>query len=181
MINDGTIDEPTESRRAVNLTTPFRSPGQAKENQVFETKKRFGFTVTFLLFQKRAEREAAMMPNNRGGTESDDTARLLQAPAKIDIVARFMILGIKTADLFEGPAIKRHVTAWNVLGHSISKQNVARSSGRSGDAGLNRVLRRRTHVRSARAGVAGVTQTEIALMNVTDVRKLCRNLRGAVG
>src|SRR5713101_536427 len=99
MINDRAIDEPTESRRAVNLTAPFRGPGRAEENEVFETKKRFGFTVTFLLFQKGAEREAAMVPNNRSGTESDDAARLLQAPAKIDVVAGFVILGVETADL----------------------------------------------------------------------------------
>src|SRR5712691_2949072 len=153
MINNGAIDEPTESRRSVDLTAPFRSPGRAEENQVFETKKRFGFTVTFLLFQKGAQGEAAMMPNNRGGTESDDAACLLQAPAKINIVARFTIFGIKTADLFERPAIKRHVTTWNMFGDRIGEQNVTRSSGRSGHARLNRILRRRAHVRSAYARV----------------------------
>ena len=153
MINDGTIDEPTESRCAINLTAPFRGPGRAEKNQVLESKKRFGFAVTFLLFQKGAQSEAAMMPDNRGGTESDDATGLLQTPAKINIVARFMIFGIKTADLVEGPAVKRHVTARNVFGLGIGKQDVARSSRRSGHARLNRVLRRRTHVRPANARV----------------------------
>src|SRR5438128_12210132 len=54
MINDGAIDEPTESSRTVNLPAPFRHSARAEENQVFETKKRFGFAVTFLLFQKGA-------------------------------------------------------------------------------------------------------------------------------
>src|SRR6266513_1712782 len=124
MINDRAINEPTEPRGAVNLTAPFRSPGRTKENQVFESEERFGFAVTFLLFQKRAKSEAPMMPDNRGGTKGDDEARLLQAPAKIDIVAGFMILGIETADLFEGPAIKRHVTAGNVFRFGIGQQNV---------------------------------------------------------
>jgi len=30
-----------------------------------------------------------MMPDNRGGTKSDDEARLLQAPAKIDVISGF--------------------------------------------------------------------------------------------
>src|SRR6266852_4996123 len=183
IINDGAIDEPTESLRTVNLTAPFRSSGRAEENQVFEFMKRSATTVTLLLFQKRAESEAAMMPNNRGRTESDDATGLLQTPTKIDIVAGLMVFGIKTADLFEGPAVKRHVTAGNVFGHRIGEQNVTRSPGGSGHTRLNRILRWRTHVRSAyaRAGVAGVTQTEIALVNVTDVRKLSDDLRGIVG
>src|SRR6266852_52864 len=183
MINDGAIDEPTESWRTVNLTAPFRSSGRAEENQVFEFMKRSATTVTLLLFQKRAESEAAMMPNNRGRIESDNATGLLQTPTKIDIVAGLMVFGIKTADLFEGPAVKRHVTAGNVFGHRIGEQNVTRSPGGSGHTRLNRILRWRTHVRSAyaRAGVAGVTQTEIALVNVTDVRKLSDDLRGIVG
>ena len=94
-----------------------------------------------------------MMPNNRGRTESDNAARLLQAPAKIDIVASLVIFRIKTADLFEGPSIKRHVTTRDMLGHGIGQQNVARPTGRGGHARLNRVLRRRTHIGSANAGV----------------------------
>src|SRR5438552_7119800 len=153
MINDRAIDEPTESRRAVNLTAPFRGPGRAEENEVFETKKRFGFAVTFLLLQKRAQGKAAMMPNNRGRTESDDAAGLLQAPAKIDIVAGLMIFGIETANLLERPTVKGHVTTRNMLGHGIGQQNVTRSTGCGGHARLNRILRRRTHIRSADSGV----------------------------
>src|SRR5207237_6654561 len=82
MINDRAIDEPTESRRAVNLTAPFRGPGRAEENEVFETKKRFGFAVTFLLLQKRAQGKAAMMTINRGRTVSDVAARMLDVHTK---------------------------------------------------------------------------------------------------
>src|SRR5205085_9191816 len=81
VINDRAINEPTEPRGAVNLTTPFRGPGRAEENQMFESEKRFGFAVTFLLFQKPPKREAAMMPDNRSGTKGDNEARLLQTPA----------------------------------------------------------------------------------------------------
>ena len=120
---------------------------------MFESEERFGFTVTFLLFQKRAQSEAPMMPDNRGGTKGNDEAGLLQAPAKIDIVPGSMILGVEAADLFEGPTVKRHVTTGNVLGHGVGQQNVTRSTGRGGHTRLNRVLRRRTHIRPADSGV----------------------------
>src|SRR6266481_5452524 len=103
-----------------------------------------------------------MMPNNRGRTESDNAARLLQAPAKVDIVASLVIFRIKTADLFEGPAIKRHVTTRDMLGHGIGQQNVARPTGRG------------------RPRVAGVTQAVVALVNITNVRKLRGDLRRVV-
>ena len=61
-----------------------------------------------------------MMPDDRSGTKSDDAAGLLQAPAKVDIVASLVILRIKAADLFEGPTTKGHVTAWNVFGDRVS-------------------------------------------------------------
>src|SRR5947209_9890511 len=57
------IDKPAETGGTVDLTAPFRRPGGAKENQMFETKERLGFPITLLLFQKRVEREAAMMPH----------------------------------------------------------------------------------------------------------------------
>src|SRR5205823_4411680 len=153
VIDDRPINEPTEPRCAINLTTPFRSPGRPEKNQMFEAKERFSFAIAFLLFQKCAQSKSAMVPDNRSGTESDDAARLLQAPAKIDIVSGFMIFGIETAALFEGPAIKGHVTAGNVFGDRVGQQNVARPAGRGRHASLNRVLRRRTHVRPAHAGV----------------------------
>src|SRR5438132_350023 len=91
VINDRTINKPTESSRTVNLAPPLRCSSRPEENQMFEAKKRFGFTITFLLFQKRAESEAAMMPDDSGWAKRNDAARLLQAPAKIDVVPSFVV------------------------------------------------------------------------------------------
>src|SRR5205823_4085846 len=125
VVNYRSIDEPAEARRAVDLSAPFRGAGWAEKNQMFEPQQRFSFAVTFLLFQKRPEREAPMMPDDGRRTKRDDAAGLLQTPAKIDIVAGGVIFRIESANLFESPAIKRHVTAWNVLGDCVGKQNVA--------------------------------------------------------
>src|SRR2546421_175397 len=70
VIDDRPINEPTESRCAINLTAPFRSPGRPEKNQVLEAKERFGFAITLLLLQKCAQSKSAMVPDNRGGTES---------------------------------------------------------------------------------------------------------------
>src|SRR5205085_3928708 len=37
VINNWAINKPTEARCAVNLTAPFRGPGRAEENQMFES------------------------------------------------------------------------------------------------------------------------------------------------
>ena len=98
------------------------------------------------------------MPDDRGRTEGDHVAGLLQAPAKIDVVAGLVIFEIEAADVFEGPAIEGHVTAGNVLGDGVGEQHVARSARRGGDAGLDPVLRRRRNVRSADARVVAAEE-----------------------
>src|SRR2546430_4007622 len=77
VIDDRPLDEPAKSRSAINLSAPFRGPGRSEENQMLEAQKRLGFAVTFLLFQKRAERESAMMPHDRRRTERNHAAGLL--------------------------------------------------------------------------------------------------------
>src|ERR1022692_3144969 len=62
VINNRPIDEPNETRRAVNLPAPFRRASRPEENQMLETQKRFRFAVTFLLFKKSAQRETPVMP-----------------------------------------------------------------------------------------------------------------------
>ena len=54
VINDRLVDEPTEARRAVDLSAPFRRPGRAEENKMLEAEHRFRFAVAFLLFAKCA-------------------------------------------------------------------------------------------------------------------------------
>src|SRR5437660_274075 len=77
VIDDRSLDKPGKSRRAINLPAPFRGAGRSEEDEMLEAQKRFGFAVTFLLFQKRPEREPPMMPNDRGGTERNHAAGLL--------------------------------------------------------------------------------------------------------
>src|ERR1700730_4558810 len=108
VIDDRPINEPTEARRAVDLAAPFGRAGRAKEDQVLETQERFGFAVTFLLLKKRAQGEAAVMPDHRGRAKTDHATGLLKTPAKIDIVARLMVLDVETADVLKCPAIERH-------------------------------------------------------------------------
>src|SRR6476619_4280015 len=103
MINNRAAKEPTETRRAVNLSTPFRRPGWPEENQMFKTQKRFGFTVTFLLFAKRAQGKTTMVPDDGRRAECDHAAALLQTPAKIHVVTRCVTIRIETTDNFESP------------------------------------------------------------------------------
>ena len=99
-----------------------------------------------------------MMPDNGGGTESDDATGLLQAPAKIDIVAGLVIFGIEAADVFERPSVERHVTTGNVFGDRVGEQNMTRSARRCGDTGLDPILRRRRNIRPAHSGVIAAHQ-----------------------
>src|SRR5438874_1595285 len=119
MINNWTIDEPTETRRAVNLPPPFRSSGRPEKNEMFETQQRFGFAIAFLLFPKRAQSKSAMVPDDGSRTECDPAARFLQPPAKIDVITRRVIFQIEPADIFKSPPPKRHVTTRNVFGDGI--------------------------------------------------------------
>ena len=107
---------------------------------MLETKQRFGFSVAVLLSPESSEREAPVMPDDCGGAEADDLSLLLQAPAKIHVVAGLAIFRIEAADLLESPFVKGHVAAGDVLGDQVGKEHVVRTTGRGGDAGLNPVL-----------------------------------------
>src|SRR4029077_10712985 len=87
-----------------------------------------------------------MMPDNRRWTKCDDVAFLLQAPTKIDVVARLAIFDIETANRVERPAIEGHVTPWNVLRYRVGEEHVARAARCRRDAGLNPVFRWRRNV-----------------------------------
>ena len=125
---------------------------------MFEAKERFRFAVTVLLFQKSLEREAAVMPDDRGRVERDDATGLLQAPAKIDIVTGLVILGIETADIFKRPAVEGHVAARNVLCNHVREQNMAGSARRRRDTSLDPILRGRSDIRSTHCGVIAVDE-----------------------
>src|SRR5450432_706034 len=94
-----------------------------------------------------------MMPNDCGRAECNDVTCLLQPPAKINVVPGFAVLTVEPADGVEGPTIKGHVAAWNVLRDGVGEQDVTRSPGSSGDTGLHPVFRRRRNVRPADARI----------------------------
>ena len=130
VINDRAVDEPIETRRAVDLASPLRRAGRSEKDQMLETQERLGFAITFLLFKKGAQGKAAIVPDDRGRAKPDHAAGLLEPPAKIDIVAGRMIFGVEAADIFKRPSVERHVTTGNVFRDGVGKQNMARSAGR---------------------------------------------------
>src|ERR1039457_4106220 len=88
------------------------------------------------------------MPNERCRTEGDLVSRLLDPPAKIDVVAGLVVLWIESTDAFKRPAVPRHVTAGNVFGDGVRQEDMTRSARRGGDAGLHPIPRRRRNIRS---------------------------------
>src|SRR6202022_3210833 len=50
VINDRPVKKPAEPRRSVNLAAPLRGPGRTEKDQMLETKERFRFAVSVLLF-----------------------------------------------------------------------------------------------------------------------------------
>src|SRR4051812_33215148 len=114
---------------------------------MLEAQERLGLAITFLLFEKGAQREASMVPDDRGGTERDLAAGLLDPPAKINVIASLVIFRIESADVLKRPAIPRHVTTGNVLGDSVGKQHMARPARRRCHTSLNPMLRWRRDIR----------------------------------
>ena len=143
---------------------------------------------------------------------------MLESPAKIDVVAGFAIFGIEAADIFESPAPERHVTAGNMLGHGIGKEDVAGAARGGRDTGLDPLLGGRSDVGASRpgkvvadqcadqvikpvdvghavgigvgkyfafgrgrAGVTGMAETVVSLVDVTNTRKFRRDLGRIVG
>src|SRR5438552_15712951 len=111
---------------------------------MFESEERFGFSITILLSQKGAQSKAAMMPHDSGRVEGNDASGLLQAPAKIDIIAGGVVLDVETADLFKRPPVEGHVTARDMLRDGVGEQNMSWTIRRRRDIGLYQfVLQRR--------------------------------------
>ena len=68
------------------------------------------------------------MPDESGRTEADLAVVLLQAPAYVHVVTRLAENGIEPADRLEGPFVKGHVAAGNVLGFPVCQHHVSRSA-----------------------------------------------------
>src|SRR5437016_12896485 len=88
------------------------------------------------------------MPNERCRTKSDLVSGLLDPPAKIDVGASLVILWIESTDVLKRPAIPSHITTRNVFGHRICQEDMTRSAGCGGDAGLHPIARRRGNIRT---------------------------------
>ena len=56
------------------------------------------------------------------------TPALLEAPAEIHIVTGLAVFVVEPSDLIECPAVKSHVAAWDVLGHDIGEEHMARTT-----------------------------------------------------
>src|SRR4029453_5035568 len=110
-----------------------------------------------------------MVPDDRGGAERNHITGLLEPPAKIDVISRLMIFRIETADALKRPSMKRHVTARNVFGNGIGEQNVTGTAWRRRDTGLNPVLGRRRHVRTAYSGIAAAQESGDQIIEPIDV------------
>ena len=120
---------------------------------MFKAQQRFRFAVAVLLFQKSSKGEPSIMPDYCGRAKRDNPSSLLNSPAEVHVVASLPIFGIEPAYTFEGPTVKCHVTAGNVLGDRIRKQNMVWSAGCRSDARLNPILCRWRDVWSAYSGV----------------------------
>src|ERR1700688_2776079 len=107
---------------------------------MFEAQQRLRFTVAILLFQESGESKTPIVPHDCSWTESDDPSSLLDSPAKIDVITCLAIFGIEAAGGFKGAPVKSHVTARNVLGDCVSKQNMTWTARRRSNARLNPIL-----------------------------------------
>src|SRR6516225_9456706 len=114
---------------------------------MFEAQQRFRFAVTILLSQESAKSKTPIMPHDCSWTECDNPSSLLDSPAKIDVISGLAILRMEATRAFKRPAVKSHVTAGNMLGNGISKQNMTWTARRGSNARLNPILRRWRNVR----------------------------------
>ena len=174
MVNHRAVHKPTEARRSVDLAAPFRSASRAKENQMFEAQQRFRFTVAILLFQESGKGKTPVVPDDCSWTECNDPSGLLDSPAKIDIIAGLAIFRIEAARGFKRPTVKRHVTAGNVFGDCVSKQNMTGAAGCRSNASLNPILCRRCDVRSANSGIIAAYKRANQIVEPIHVRHAVR-------
>ena len=114
------------------------------------------------------------MPDDCSRTKSDNASRLLKSPTKINIVSSFSIFRIEATNIFKGPSIKRHVTAWDVLSDCIGEQNVAGTARCGCDTGLDPILPRRCNVWSADSRIVATDQRANQIVEPIDVRHAVR-------
>src|SRR6266550_2124183 len=124
MINNRPPQNQAEFGSGVNLAPPSPSAKDIEGLRVLARQEGLGCAVASLLFQIIRDRRATVMPNESRRTESELAAALLQSPADINVIACLFKLWIKTAGFLQGPFMKSHVAARNVLGQTIGQHDV---------------------------------------------------------
>jgi hypothetical protein len=99
-----------------------------------------------------------MMPNHGRRAKSENQSSLLQPPADVNVITCYSKLGIESTDRLKRSFTERHITARNMLGLAIRKENVNRPAGRIRYAIGNWTISRRRKVRTACAPIGGVAQ-----------------------
>src|SRR5208337_5585175 len=109
---------PEDSRTeiAVDAAEPAGVAEEIEPVGVFEVEQRLGATVAFLLVQIGPNRGTTAVPDKGGGGESNLVARVLQAPAQVDIVAGGTIDRVEQTHIDQVLAPERHVATGDVLG-----------------------------------------------------------------
>src|SRR3954462_15509082 len=113
----------------IHDAAPFALAATIETLWMFEQKQGFGLTIAGLLLQIGLGVLSPMMPNNGAGRERYPFARLLQTPTDVDVVAGFSKLRVKTINLLECFAAKRHVADRDVLSLLTAFQHVRGLSG----------------------------------------------------
>ena len=114
---------------------------------MLERELRLGPAVAHLLAEVGADGVAAVVPDERGGAESDRVSPVLEAPADVDVVAGRVELRVEPADVGQRAPAERHIAARDVLGGLVVEEHVRRPAGCGGDGGGDDVGRGRRDVR----------------------------------
>ena len=88
---------------------------------MLEVEERLRLAVAHLLLEIGADRVSSEVPDDCDRAEADRIAGVLQAPAKIDVVAGGGIEDVEAADLLQHGLLEGHVAAGNVLSHHVRK------------------------------------------------------------
>src|ERR1700730_14104068 len=102
---------------------------------MFPVDERLGLAISSLLFAVSDHSIAAKMRAHGGGSVADDIARVLKAPADVDVVAGCPINRIEAAEPHQRLAAERHVAAGDVLCDFVADQYMRRAPGCHGDHG----------------------------------------------
>src|SRR5579859_76920 len=75
------------------------------------------------------------MPDEPRGAEAKFITGLLQAPAKVDVIARLTENRIEVSNLFQGAFEESHVATGDMFGLAVGEHDVGGAAGRNHDGG----------------------------------------------